>query len=82
VDILDGTLRVGTPLCVVKVDPVTSRREVIDLGKMWVLFVFVLSDASDGYASTALRLKSTTRPWTYVSIVILFSLPEWSKLTL
>jgi translation initiation factor 5B len=34
VDILDGTLRIGTPLCVVKVDPVTSKREVIDLGKM------------------------------------------------
>lgn len=34
VDILDGTLRVGTPLCVVKIDPVTQRREIIDLGKM------------------------------------------------
>lgn len=34
VDILDGSLRVGTPLCVVKVDPVTQKREVIDLGKM------------------------------------------------
>lgn len=37
VDILEGTLRVGTPLCVVKVDPVTQKREVIDLGKMCVL---------------------------------------------
>ena len=34
VDILDGSLRVGTPLCVVKVDPTTQKREIIDLGKM------------------------------------------------
>lgn len=33
VDILDGSLRVGTPLCVVKVDPVTQK-EIIPLGKM------------------------------------------------
>ncbi|KAH8115780.1 hypothetical protein DFH11DRAFT_1688413 [Phellopilus nigrolimitatus] len=34
VDILDGTLRVGTPLCVVKVDPVTQKKEIVDLGKI------------------------------------------------
>ena len=34
VDILDGTLRVGTPLCVVKIDPVTQKKEIIPLGKM------------------------------------------------
>ena len=34
VDILDGTLRVGTPLCVVKVDPETQKKEIIDLGKI------------------------------------------------
>ena len=34
VDILDGTLRIGTPLCVVKVDPETQKKEIIDLGKM------------------------------------------------
>ncbi|KAF8516649.1 hypothetical protein JB92DRAFT_3114074 [Gautieria morchelliformis] len=34
VDILDGTLRVGTPICVVKTDPQTSKREVIRLGKI------------------------------------------------
>ncbi|KAI0688802.1 hypothetical protein C8T65DRAFT_673829 [Cerioporus squamosus] len=34
VDILDGTLRVGTPLCVVKVDPETQKKEIIDLGKV------------------------------------------------
>lgn len=34
VDILDGTLRIGTPLCVVKVDPTTQKKEIIDLGKM------------------------------------------------
>ena len=35
VDILDGSLRVGTPICVVKTDPQTSKREVIRLGKMY-----------------------------------------------
>ncbi|KAF5390428.1 hypothetical protein D9757_005219 [Collybiopsis confluens] len=34
VDILDGTLRVGTPLAVVKVDPTTQKKEIIDLGKV------------------------------------------------
>ncbi|KAI8984932.1 hypothetical protein BD414DRAFT_523018 [Trametes punicea] len=34
VDILDGTLRVGTPICVVKVDPETQKKEIIDLGKI------------------------------------------------
>ncbi|KAL4075578.1 hypothetical protein J3A83DRAFT_4356844 [Scleroderma citrinum] len=36
VDILDGTLRIGTPICVVKVpDPANpSKREIIDLGKI------------------------------------------------
>ncbi|KAI0092481.1 hypothetical protein BDY19DRAFT_990199 [Irpex rosettiformis] len=34
VDILDGTLRVGTPLCVVKIDPETQKKEIIDLGKI------------------------------------------------
>jgi translation initiation factor 5B len=36
VDILDGTLRVGTPLAVVKVDPTTQKKEIVDLGKMLV----------------------------------------------
>ncbi|EDR05004.1 uncharacterized protein LACBIDRAFT_252126, partial [Laccaria bicolor S238N-H82] len=34
VDILDGTLRVGTPLAVVKIDPVTGKKDIIDLGKI------------------------------------------------
>ncbi|EGO01474.1 hypothetical protein SERLA73DRAFT_158777 [Serpula lacrymans var. lacrymans S7.3] len=34
VDILDGTLRVGTPICVVKIDPTTQKKEIIDLGKI------------------------------------------------
>ncbi len=36
VDILDGSLRVGTPLAVVKIDPTTGKKEIIDLGKMFV----------------------------------------------
>jgi translation initiation factor 5B len=34
VDILDGTLRLGTPLCVVKNDPTTGAKEIIELGKI------------------------------------------------
>jgi translation initiation factor 5B len=34
VDILDGTLRIGTPIAVVKTDPTTQKKEIIDLGKM------------------------------------------------
>ncbi|KAF8259895.1 hypothetical protein EI94DRAFT_1613470 [Lactarius quietus] len=34
VDILDGTLRLGTPLCVVKNDPATGAKEIIELGKI------------------------------------------------
>jgi translation initiation factor 5B len=34
VDILDGSLRVGTPLAVVKVDPTTQKKEIVELGKM------------------------------------------------
>ncbi|KAH6915473.1 hypothetical protein BKA70DRAFT_1420426 [Coprinopsis sp. MPI-PUGE-AT-0042] len=34
VDILDGTLRVGTPLAVVKIDPTTGQKQTIDLGKI------------------------------------------------
>ncbi|GAA6059793.1 hypothetical protein JCM10212_003688 [Sporobolomyces blumeae] len=33
-DIIEGSLRVGTPLCVIKVDPETKKREVISLGKV------------------------------------------------
>ena len=35
VDILDGTLRLGSPLCVVKNDPATGAKEIIELGKMY-----------------------------------------------
>jgi len=33
-DIVEGSLRLGTPLCVVKSDPETKHREVISLGKI------------------------------------------------
>jgi len=34
VDIIDGSLRVGTPVCVVKTDAATGKRDVIPLGKI------------------------------------------------
>jgi len=34
VDILDGSLRVGTPLAVVKINSTNGQKEIIDLGKM------------------------------------------------
>lgn len=45
VDIVDGSLRVGTPLCVVKVDPTTQKREIVDLGKMQVLSTYCFTSA-------------------------------------
>ncbi|KAH8555729.1 hypothetical protein BGW37DRAFT_435377 [Umbelopsis sp. PMI_123] len=34
VDVVEGVLRIGTPICVVKTDPETKQREVITLGKV------------------------------------------------
>jgi translation initiation factor 5B len=34
VDVVDGTLRPGTPICVVNVDPNTKQREIITLGRV------------------------------------------------
>lgn len=34
VDIIEGTIRLGTPLCVVKVDKETGKKEIIPLGKI------------------------------------------------
>ncbi|KAK2462273.1 hypothetical protein APHAL10511_005579 [Amanita phalloides] len=34
VDILDGALRIGTPLAVVKTDPTTGKKEIVELGKI------------------------------------------------
>ncbi|KAI7902261.1 uncharacterized protein BX663DRAFT_487049 [Cokeromyces recurvatus] len=34
VDVVEGTLRLGTPICVVKTNPETQAREVITLGKV------------------------------------------------
>ncbi|ODV97331.1 hypothetical protein PACTADRAFT_32802 [Pachysolen tannophilus NRRL Y-2460] len=34
VDVMEGSLRVGTPICAVKVDPVTKERNILLLGKV------------------------------------------------
>ncbi|CAG8604181.1 16786_t:CDS:10, partial [Cetraspora pellucida] len=34
VDVVEGVLRTGTPICVVKTDPATKTREIISLGKV------------------------------------------------
>ena len=34
VDVVDGILRIGTPLCVIHTDPVTKAKEVVTLGKV------------------------------------------------
>ncbi|BGP15370.1 eukaryotic translation initiation factor 5B [Rhodosporidiobolus nylandii] len=38
-DIIDGSLRIGTPVCVVKVNPETKKKEVIKLGQITSLEV-------------------------------------------
>jgi hypothetical protein len=37
-DIIEGSLRVGTPVGVVRIDKATKQREIIKLGKMYVPF--------------------------------------------
>ncbi|GAA5908934.1 hypothetical protein JCM6882_004948 [Rhodosporidiobolus microsporus] len=39
VDIIDGSLRIGTPLCVVKINPETKKKEIIKLGQITSLEV-------------------------------------------
>ncbi|KAJ1645876.1 eukaryotic translation initiation factor 5B [Coemansia asiatica] len=39
VDVVQGQLRVGTPLCVIKVNPETKMREIISLGKAFSMEV-------------------------------------------
>jgi translation initiation factor 5B len=34
VDVIEGTLRLGTPICVIKTNPETQAREIITLGKI------------------------------------------------
>ncbi|KAJ8595056.1 hypothetical protein M405DRAFT_728704 [Rhizopogon salebrosus TDB-379] len=61
VDILDGTLRVGTPLCVVTVDPVTQKKEIIDLGKVTSLEInhkpFDIVKKSQAGAGVAVKIE-------------------------
>ena len=68
VDILDGNLRVGTPLCVVKSDPATNAKEVIELGKMYDFFIRLARRSDTKYRDnfTALLWKSITDQWKYV----------------
>jgi translation initiation factor 5B len=61
VDILDGTLRVGTPLCVVKVDPVTQKREIHDLGKMWETITSQSVHTLIQHCSTSLEINHKTQ---------------------
>jgi translation initiation factor 5B len=61
-DIIDGTLRVGTPLCVVKVDPTTQKREIIDLGKMCGLLL-LSSTTQLILRPSARHSRSTTSRW-------------------
>jgi translation initiation factor 5B len=66
VDILDGNLRVGTPLCVVKTDPATNAKEIIELGKMYDLNSSCSSSEIYQYNFTVLLWKSITKQWKYV----------------
>jgi translation initiation factor 5B len=35
--IVEGSLRVGTPLCAVRIDPETKKKEIVPLGKVSVV---------------------------------------------
>lgn len=43
VDIIEGTLRIGTPLCVVKVDSETKKKTIIPIGKVYAFFFIFIS---------------------------------------
>ena len=34
VDVMEGTLKIGTPICAVKVDPTTKQKQILPLGKV------------------------------------------------
>ncbi|KAG5643584.1 hypothetical protein DXG03_000637 [Asterophora parasitica] len=61
VDILDGTLRVGTPLAVVKTDPATGKKEIIPLGKITSLEInhktFDIVKKSQAGAGVAVKIE-------------------------
>ncbi|CAK5262455.1 unnamed protein product [Mycena citricolor] len=61
VDILDGSLRVGTPLAVVKTDPATGKKEIIDLGKITSLEInhkaYDLVKKSQAGAGVAVKIE-------------------------
>ncbi|RDB15518.1 Eukaryotic translation initiation factor 5B [Hypsizygus marmoreus] len=61
VDILDGTLRVGTPLAVVKTDPVTGKKDIIPLGKITSLEInhktFDIVKKSQAGAGVAIKIE-------------------------
>ncbi|KAG1753285.1 hypothetical protein EDB19DRAFT_1824032 [Suillus lakei] len=61
VDILDGTLRVGTPICAVTVDPTTQKKEIIDLGKVTSLEInhksFDIVKKSQAGAGVAVKIE-------------------------
>jgi hypothetical protein len=44
-DINEGSLRVGTPLCVIRTDPETKKKEIISLGKVYVVSSILFSGA-------------------------------------
>ncbi|KAG9092561.1 hypothetical protein FS749_015618 [Ceratobasidium sp. UAMH 11750] len=60
-DILDGSLRVGTPLCVVKTDAATGKKETISLGKVTSLEInhkpFELVKKSQVGAGVAVKVE-------------------------
>ncbi|KAG9097743.1 hypothetical protein FRC06_007224 [Ceratobasidium sp. 370] len=60
-DILDGSLRVGTPLCVVKTDATTGKKETISLGKVTSLEInhkpFELVKKSQVGAGVAVKVE-------------------------
>lgn len=61
VDILDGTLRIGTPLAVVKVDPATGKKDIISLGKITSLEInhksFEIVKKSQAGAGVAVKIE-------------------------
>ncbi|KAJ2807052.1 eukaryotic translation initiation factor 5B [Coemansia guatemalensis] len=71
VDVLEGQLRQGTPLCVIKTNPETKEREVVTLGKVSSMEInkkaVTIVRKADTNAGVAVRIDNllNDRPKTY-----------------
>ncbi len=67
VDVIEGSLRINTPIAAIKTNPTTGLKEVINIGRVYVppacffsFFFFSFGLAADTYTQTAPRSSAST----------------------